>query len=88
MALQGNHTPMCHFCLIPNPINNRTRQNVIQSTSTLSGVHYMEGWGLGDDTPLHCDMETVPGAKIIHLKRVWEQAYRDNPLPLDCLWLA
>ena len=65
MALQGNHTPMCHFCLIPNPINNRTRQNVIQSTSTLSGVHYMEGWGWGDDTPLHCDMETVPGAKII-----------------------
>ena len=48
----------------------------------------MEGWGWGDDPPLHCDMETVPGAKIIHLKRVWEQAYRDNPLPLDCLWLA
>ena len=29
---------------------------------------YMEGWG--DDPPLHCDMETVPGAKIVHLKRV------------------
>ena len=83
MALQGNHSPMCHFCLIPHPINNRTRQNVILSTSTLSGVHYMQGWGWGDDTPLHCDMETVPGAKIIQLKRVWERAYRDNPLPLD-----
>jgi hypothetical protein len=43
----------------------------------------MEGWGWGDDPPLHCDMETVPGAKIIHLKRVWERASRDNPLPLD-----
>ena len=43
----------------------------------------MQGWGWGDDTPLHCDMETVPGAKIIQLKRVRERAYRDNPLPLD-----
>ena len=38
---------------------------MIQSTSTLSGVHYMEGWGWGDDTPLHCDMETVLDVKII-----------------------
>ena len=43
----------------------------------------MQGWGWGDDIPLHCDMETVPGAKIIQLKRIWERAYWNNPLPVD-----
>jgi hypothetical protein len=88
MAHMGNMTPMCHFCLYPHPIDNRTRQNVILSTSTLSGVPFLEGWGWGDETPLHCDMETVPGAKIVNLKRVWERAYRDNPLPLDTVLVA
>lgn len=88
MVLKGDMVPMCHFCDIRHTIDRRTRQNVILSTSTLSGVPYMVGWGWGDQTPTHCDMETIPGAKIITLKKAWERAYLSNPLAIDTVLVA
>jgi hypothetical protein len=88
MTLQGNMTPMCHFCDTAHTIDHRTRQNVILSSSTLSGVPYMVGWGWGDHTPTHCDMETIPGGKIITLKKAWERAYCSNPLAIDTVIVA
>ena len=88
MNLLGKSLPMCHFCDIPHAIDNRTRQNVILSDSTLSGVQYLQGWGWADEEPLHCDLEAVPGAKVVALKRVWERAYMRNPLPIDTVLVA
>ena len=88
MSLLGNSTPMCHFCDTPHPIDNRTRQNVILSDSTLSGVQYLQGWDWADEEPLHCDIEAVPGGKVVALKRVWERAYMRNPLPIDTVLVA
>ena len=58
------------------------------SDSTLSGIQYLQGWGWQDQEPLHCDLECVPGGKVIHLKRVWERAYHRNPLPIDTVLVA
>ena len=88
MSLLGNSTPMCHFCDTPHAIDNRTRQNVILSDSTLSGVQYLQGWDWADEEPLHCDIEAVPGGKVVALKRVWERAYMRNPLPIDTVLVA
>ena len=38
MVLKGDMRPQCYFCDTRHPIDHRTRQNVILSTSTLSGV--------------------------------------------------
>jgi hypothetical protein len=62
-----------------------TRQRVILSTSTLSGVPFQHGWGWAGEKPLHCDMETIPGSNIHTLKKAWERAYAGNPLPIDTL---
>ena len=83
MASLGNMSPMCYFCDMAHPIDHMTRQRVILSTSTLSGVHFMEGWGWNGVTPFHCDMETIPGAHITTLKKAWERAYSGNTLPID-----
>ena len=88
MSSQGVSHPMCHFCDIPHAIDHRTRQNVILTDSTLSGIQYLEGWGWEDQNPLHCNIEAVPGAKIVALKRVWERAYHRNPLPIDTVLVA
>ena len=58
-------------------MDNRTRQNVILTTSTLAGIQYIQGWGWDDKDgdPLHCDVEAIPGAKIVTLKKAWERAY-------------
>ena len=88
MNLLGNYAPMCHFCDVAHPMDNRTRQNVILSDSTLSGVQYLQGWGWEDSDPLHCDLECVPGGKVVTLRRVWERAYMRNPLPIDTVLVA
>ena len=83
MSSKGVSHPMCHFCDVPHAIDNRTRLNVILTTSTLAGIQYMQGWGWEDQDPLHCDIEAIPGAKIVTLKRAWERAYHRNPLHID-----
>ena len=88
MSSKGVSHPMCHFCDVPHAIDNRTRLNVILTTSTLAGIQYMEGWGWEDQDPLHCDIEAIPGAKIVTLKRAWERAYHRNPLPIDTVLVA
>ena len=88
MSSLGESHPMCHFCDTPHAVDNRTRQNVILSDSTLSGIQYLQGWGWQDEDPLHCDMEAVPGGKVVHLRRVWERAYMRNPLPIDTVLVA
>ena len=88
MIRQGDMTPMCHFCDIRHHVDHRTRQNVILTTSTLSGIQYAEGWTWGGQVPTHCDMEAIPGGKIVTLKRTWERAYLSNPLPIDTVLVA
>ena len=88
MISLGESNPMCHFCDTPHAVDNRSRQNVILSDSTLSGIQYLQGWGWQDQEPLHCDIEGVPGGKIVTLRRVWERAYMRNPLPIDTVLVA
>ena len=88
MTLLGEALPMCHFCDTHHALNKSKRQNVILTTSTLSGVQYLQGWGWADQEPLHCDVEAVPGAKIETLTRVWLRAYFKNPLPIDTVLVA
>ena len=83
MTIQGNMDPHCYFCDQPHPLDHMTRQRVILSTSTLSGVPFLEGWGWEEQKPLHCDMETIPGSTLQTLKKAWERAYAGNPLPID-----
>ena len=33
-------------------------------------------------------METIPGGKIVTLRRAWERAYSSNPLPIDTVLVA
>ena len=88
MIRQGKMTPMCHFCDLAHPIDHMTRHKVILSTSTLSSVQYLKGWGWGAEQPTHIDMETIPGAKIATLRKAWERAYAANPLPIDTVMVA
>ena len=88
MSSKGVSHPMCHFCDVPHAIDNRTRLNVILTDSTLAGIQYLQGWGWEDQDPLHCDIEAIPGAKIVALKRAWERAYHRNPLPIDTVLVA
>ena len=88
MILQGDMTPMCHFCDIRHHVDHRTRQNVILTSSTLSGLQYSVDWTWAGKVPTHCDMEAIPGGKIITLKRAWERAYLSNPLPIDTVLVA
>ena len=79
----GDMNPFCYFCNLFHPMDNMTRQKVILSSSTLHGVQFLQGWGWGDQTPYHCDMETIPGATLITLKKAWERSYSGNPVPID-----
>ena len=88
MIRQGALTPMCYFCDRFHPIDHMTRQKVILSTSTLSGVQFIKGWGWGEEQPTHVDMETIPGARIATLRKAWERAYAGNPLPIDTVMVA
>ena len=88
MTVLGEALPMCHFCDTKHAIDKWSRQNVILSDSTLSGVQYLKGWGWGEEEPLHCDLEAVPGGKIETLSRVWLRAYFRNPLPIDTVLVA
>ena len=88
MLSLGVSHPMCHFCDIAHAVDNRTRQNVILTDSTLSGIQYLQGWGWQEEEPLHCDIESVPGGKIVTMRRVWERAYMRNPLPIDTVLVA
>ena len=88
MSSLGISHPMCHFCDTSHAVDSRTRQNVILTDSTLSGIQYLQGWGWEDKDPLHCDVEAVPGGKIVTLKRAWERAYHRNPLPIDTVLVA
>ena len=90
MIAAGELVPLCHFCEQDHMVDHRTRQNVILTTSTLSGIQYMQGWGWDakDGVPLHCDVEAIPGAKIVTLKKAWERAYMRNPLPIDTVLMA
>ena len=81
-------SPMCHFCNIPHTVDNRSRKNVILTTSTLAGTQYLQGWGWQDEDPLHCDVEAIPGANIDTLRRAWERSYGRNTLPIDTLLIA
>ena len=33
-------------------------------------------------------METIPGGKIVTLRKAWERAYSSNPLPIDTVLVA
>jgi hypothetical protein len=81
MIAEGELVPMCHFCDTEHMVDHLNRQHVILTTSTLSGIQYMEGWGWNekDGDPLHCDVEAIPGAKIVTPKKAWERAYMRNP---------
>ena len=90
MLAAGETNPMCHFCDTPHMVDQRTRQNVILTTSTLSGIQYIQGWGWDekDGDTLQYDVEFIPGAKIVTLKKAWERAYMRNALPIDTLLMA
>ena len=45
MSKLGISHPMCHFCDTTHAVDSRTRQNVILTDSTLSGIQYLDGWG-------------------------------------------
>ena len=79
----GDMNPFCYMCNLFHPMDNMTRQKVIISDSTIHGVQYLQGWGWGEQTPVHCDMETIPGASLNTLKKAWERSYSGNPLPID-----
>ena len=85
---EGDMRPLCHFCDIPHQVDHMTRQNVILTTSTLSGIQYLQGWGWNGIPPTHCDMEAIPGAKIHTLKKAWERAYMTNPLAINTVLVA
>ena len=57
---------------------------MILTDSTLAGIQNLKGC----QEPLHCDLEAVPGGKIVTLRRVWERAYARNPLPIDTVLVA
>ena len=88
MAANGVHKPECHFCDSEHSIDNMTRNKVILTSSSLSGVQYLEGWGWDSSPPLHVDLECIPGANITTLRRAWERAYHSNPLPIDTVLVA
>ena len=79
----GDMTPMCHFCDIPHPVDHMSRQKVILTTSTLSDVQYLVCWTWHDSSPTLCDVEAITGALITTLRKAWERAYMNNPLPID-----
>ena len=81
----GDMNPFCYFCDQFHPMDNMTRQKVLLSDSTLHGVQFLQGWGWGEQTPFHCDMETIPGASLNTLKKAWERSYSGNPVPIDTI---
>ena len=64
-------------------MDNLTRQKVIISTSTLHVVQLLQGWGWGDQTAIHCDMETI--SQLNTLRHTWERSYACNPIPIDTI---
>ena len=88
MIKLGVMSPMCYFCDTHHPIDHMTRGKVILSTSTLNGVQFIEGWGWDNNPPTHVDIESIPGARIVSLKKAWERAYSRNPLPIDTVLVA
>ena len=88
MMKMGDMKPMCHFCDTAHSVDHMTRQNVILTTSTLSAIPYLVGWGWNGHPPTHCDMEAIPGARIHTLKKAWERAYLDNPLAINTVLVA
>jgi hypothetical protein len=88
MTRLGEMSPMCYFCDKHHPIDHMTRNKVLLSTSTLNGVQFTQGWDWGNEQPTHVDMETIPGARIITLRKAWERAYGGNPLPIDTILVA
>ena len=88
MARMGENNPVCHFCDISHPIDNDTRQKVILTTATLSGIQFANGWAWAEKPSVHCDVEAIPDGKIVNLKRAWERSYLTNPLPIDTVLVA
>ena len=80
--LAGSTSPWCYRCNSEHMIDMMTRTKVFLSTSTINGVPFLEGWpGLS----MHCDWETVPGAQLDTLRKVWERSYSQSPLPVDTI---
>ena len=80
--LEGNHMPWCYHCNLEHPVDHMTRTKLFLSTSTLSGVPFIEGWPGFD---IHCDWETIPGAHLDTLRKAWERGYSRHPLAVDTI---
>ena len=88
MAANKVDFPMCHFCDTDHGIDHMTRNKVVLSDSSLSGIQYLEGWNWGGEHPVHIDMECIEEGSITMLRRAWERAYHSNPLPIDTVLVA
>ena len=88
MAAEKVDLPKCHFCDIEHGIDNMTRNRVVLSDTSLSGIQFLEEWSWGDVRPVHVDTECIEEASINTLRRAWERAYHSNPLPIDTVLVA
>jgi hypothetical protein len=74
--------PWCFHFNKEHTIDHMTRTIVFLSTSTLSGVPFIEGWPGMD---IHFDWETILGAQLDTLRKAWERAYSGHALPVDTI---
>ena len=88
MAAEKVDLPKRHFCDIEHGIDNMTRNRVVLSDTSLSGIQFLEEWSWGDVPPVHVDTECIEEASINTLRRAWERAYHSNPLPIDTVLVA
>ena len=88
MAANKVDSPHCYFCDVDHAIDHMTRNRVVLSDSSLSGIQYLEGWKWDNDLPVHVDIESIEEASITMLRRAWERAYHTNPLPVDTVLVA
>ena len=80
--------PMCYFCKEPHPIDHKTRQKVILTTSAVFDVHFLKAWTWHGEKPTHCDVEGVPDGPLSVCRKAWERGYCCYPLPIDTVVVA
>ena len=91
MIKSNDALPHCFYCDYMHPIDNYSRMKLLLTTSTLSGVKYLDGWSWDSygSVPLHLDIEGVNGGFIDpQLRRNWERGYSTYPLPIDTVVVA
>ena len=81
----GNLEPFCPPCDIHHRVDRLTRTKVFLSSSTISGVPLIEGWTAQD---MHCEWETIPGAKLDMLRDAWRTGYNNHTRPTDTLLVS